>query len=316
VKRAIAGLVLVGAACTSPASKPPATEAATAIASASSSATAATAVLLIADEEQIWTRVRAQLPSAAPLTRPTWMPSSIDRSKVQLRVLSADAQDPRYAVAYTASSGGEIVLALGPAPDVKLGEESGLGVRVRGVAAVVAFPYSVNTDPAKPALRRVRWQESRYTLQIASERFSGDDLLHIAWSLDPTGAPSPAYPLTRTKAGACAKPETRPEDTVRSLVALIGSRDRDAVLDCFASDALGAEGTGWGGWADLPHATGFRLDRVSEFGGRMQIQAGWSFESPPGGAWGPAPVNFFVVGLDDGRWRIFYVWTAGLDPLR
>jgi hypothetical protein len=272
-------------------------------------------VLLIADEQQVWSRIRAQLPSAAPVALPTWMPSSVDRMKVQLRALNADAQDPRYSVAYAASSGAEIVLALGPAPEVKLGEESGLGVRVRGVPAVVAFPYSVSTDPAKPALRRVRWQEGTYTLQIASERFSGDDLLHIAWSLDPTGAPPPAHPYTRDKAGACAKPDTRAEDTVRSLVALIGSRDVDAVLDCFASEAIGADGTGWGGWANLPRATGFRLDQVSQFAGRMQVQAGWTFESAPGGAWGTAPVNFFVVGLEEGRWRVFYVWTAGLAPL-
>jgi hypothetical protein len=315
MKRAVAVLILAGVACTAPASQLTASEAPTPVATPASSATAAAAVLLIAEEAQVWARVRAQLPSAAPVAVPTWMPASVDRMKVQLRALSANAQDPRYSVAYAAANGGEVVLALGPAPDVKVGEESGLGVRVRGVPAVVAFPYSVSTDPAKPALRRVRWQEDGHTLQIASERFSGDDLLHIAWSLDPAGAPAPAQPYTRTKAGACAKPDLRAEDTVRSLVALIGSRDRDAVLDCFASETLGADGTGWSGWADLPRATGFRLDRVSQFAGRMQVQAGWTFESPPGGAWGPEPVNFFVVGLEEGRWRVFYVWTAGLAPL-
>jgi hypothetical protein len=242
------------------------------------------------------------------------MPLSIDPATVELRALSGDAGDPRYTVIYRTEDRREIVFTLGPAPAIAQGE-SALGVRVRGVSATVAWAYAVDADPTKPASRRVTWKEGRSVFQIASDRFSGDDLLHIAWSLDVGASPSPPHTYVRTKVGACARQGAPAAETVRALLGLVGSHDRDAVLDCFATEQIGAEGTGFSGWAELPSAANFRVDRQWQFGGREEVQAGWSFSSAPGGAWSPSPVNFFVLGAEDGRWRIHYVWTAGVAPL-
>jgi len=36
----------------------------------------------------------------------------------------------------------------------------------------------------------------------------------------------------------------------------------------------------------------------------------WTFASKPGGAWNPQPTNFFLIGREDGLWRVFAVNTA------
>src|SRR5437762_1547364 len=128
MRRVVAILVLAGVACSIPAAKPAVAEPSSGLPSPSPTA----GVLLVADEKQVWARVRGEIPGAAPVTVPIWMPPSVDRGKVQLRALSVLIQDPRYTVAYTASTSGDILFSLGPAPEVRLGEESGVGVRVRG----------------------------------------------------------------------------------------------------------------------------------------------------------------------------------------
>ena len=262
-------------------------------------------------EAQAWAEVRASLPPGTPVAMPTWLPAPIDRGRVELRDLRADPADPRYIVAYLAGAR-EIVLVLGQMPNIA---GSGYGMRVRGVPATLTFPISLWSDAATPATRRVRWIESGRVLSISSDTFTGDDLLHVAWSLDPTGQPAPANPYTRTAEGTCAKVGGAPEETVRALLALTGQHQRDAVLDCFANEYIGEYGVGVGtGWGDLPAATLSDTQQVSVTGGRPIIQASWAFASDPGGAWGDRPTRFFDLGLESGRWRIHAINSAPVGP--
>ena len=272
---------------------------------------AATAVPRVMSEELVWAEVRAILPPATPVAMPTWLPASIDRSRVELRDLRADPADPRYIVAYPAGSR-EIVLALGRVPEIT---GSGYGMRVRGVPATLTFPISLWSDATTPAMRRVRWSEGGRVLSISSDTFTGDDLLHVAWSLDPTGQPAPANSYTRLSEGTCAKVGGAPEETVRTLLALTGRHQRDTVLDCFANEYIGEASAGVGTmWADLPTATLNETKQVSVTGGRPIIQASWTFASDAGGAWGTRPTRFFDLGLESGRWRIHAINSAPIGP--
>jgi hypothetical protein len=265
----------------------------------------------VMSEAQVWAEVRAGLPPGTPVAMPTWLPAPIDRDHVELRDLSADPADPRYVVAYLAGKN-EIVFALGQMPEIA---GSGYGMRVRGVPATLTFPISLWSDAATPATRRVRWIERGRVLSISSDTFTGDDLLHVAWSLDPTGQPAPANIYTRLSAGACATAGGAPEDTVRALMMLTGRHQRDAVLDCFANEYIGEYSVGVGTmWADLPEATLRETKQVSVTGGRPIIQASWAFATDPGGAWGDRPTRFFDLGLDSGRWRIHAINSAPIGP--
>ena len=262
-------------------------------------------------EEQVWAEVRASLPPGIPVAIPTWLPASIDRARVELRELRAYPADPRYIVAYLAGKK-EIVLALGQVPEIT---GSGYGMRVRGVPATLTFPTSLWNDAATPAMRRVRWNEGGRVLSISSDTFTGDDLLHVAWSLDPTGQPAPANAYIRLNEGACAKVGGAPEETVRGLLTLTGLHQRDAVLDCFANEYIGEASAGVGTmWGDLPTATLNDTKQVSVTGGRPIIQASWTFASDAGGAWGTRPTRFFDLGLESGRWRIHAINSAAIGP--
>src|SRR5881409_1100174 len=263
-------------------------------------------------ERQTWARVRSVLPPGTPVVPPTWLPPTLNRSRVELREIVTDPGDPRYAVAYLAPDGATMVFGLGPV-SADLSGRTGVGIRVRGVPAILSFPFSALNDRTAPALRRVRWEEGGRILRIESERFSGDDLLHVAWSLEEAGKPTPAYAYARAKPGVCAG--AAPDETVRNMVALAGGRDRDAVLDCWALEKIGESGVGIASWADLPRASALRIDRVDELGGRREVTASWRFASDPGGPWGPAPTRIFLVGSDDGRWRVHEVWTAAIGAL-
>ena len=265
-----------------------------------------------ADETQVWSRIRAALPGV-PVAVPTWLPSSIDRSKVDLRTLVADPSDPRYEVIYSGAAGAQIIIALGPyAREVPSGW-SGMGTRVRGVGAALTFSGVLWTDRTAKAPRVMRCEEGRYVIRIESDRFTGDDLLHVAWYLDQAGKPPPAYPYTRNKVGACAKPSGMPEETVRLLLSSSGGGDRDAVLDCYAMDTIAASGpSSVGNWAELPTTSNVKIVSAEEIAGRVEIMTSWSFASDPGGAWAPAPIRFFMLGPEDGRWRIYDIGSAGL----
>jgi hypothetical protein len=260
-------------------------------------------------EAEAWAEVRAALPGV-PVILPTWLPFSIERTRVELRELRADPSDPRYAIAYVAPNGAAIVVVLGPAGDVT---GSGIGTRVRNRPAVLSFDSNLWSDASKPSLRRVRWTEGPYVLRLDAERFTGEDLLHVAWSLDRTGAPAPKNPYTRVKPGACAASGAAPEDTVRRLLAFVGVGDRDSVMDCFSLELLG-EYPGYGAWADLPRAGAVKLSPPSAIAGRFVVGASWSFAMDPGGAWSQQPHHFFTLGLEDGSWRIYEMGTAAISP--
>ena len=258
-------------------------------------------------EADAWSKVRATL-QGVPIIVPTWLPPSIDRSRVELRMGHAGPGEtnPLYEITYMTSSGETILFALGPASDIA---GSGIGTRVRNSAAVLSFDSSLSADPTKRAPRRIRWQEGPYVLRIDTESFTGEDLLHIAWSLDRTGEPTPKNAYNRVKPGVCAVHGARPEDTVRRLLALVGSGDRDAVADCSSLELLG-EYPGYRDWADLPKTSDVALMPSSETGGRVVVPASWTFASDPGGAWGRQAFQVFVLGLEDGRWRVYETATG------
>lgn len=223
---------------------------------------------------------------------------------------SSGQNDPRYEVTYLSSSDAKIVFALGPTSDIA---GSGMGTRVRNSTAVLSFDTSLFTDPSQRSPRRVRWQEGPYVLRIESDRFTGEELLHIAWSLDRTGQPAPKTPYAHVKRGVCAIAGAPPEDTVRLLLSFVGGRDRDSVADCFSLELLG-EHPGYAGWADLPTTSNVVLRLSSDVGGRKVIGATWSFASDPGGAWGRAAHQFFTLGLEEGVWRVYETATAVSAP--
>jgi hypothetical protein len=228
-------------------------------------------------------------------------------------MLVADPSDPRYEVVYSDVRGAQILIALGPFPREVPSGWSGMGTRVRGVGAALMFSGALWTDRTAIAPRVVRWEEGRYVLRVESDRFAGDDLLHVAWYLEQSGKPQPANAYTRNKVGACAKPGAAAEDTVRLLLALSGRGDGDGVLDCYAMEAIGESGPSTvGNWAGLPLASNVKIDGAEEIAGRVQIMANWTFASDPGGAWGTTATRFFLLGPEDDRWRIFGVGSAGI----
>lgn len=259
-------------------------------------------------EAEAWAFVRSSLP-AVPIIVPTWLPPSVDRTRVEVRGVGYGPQGPSaptYRLAYVAPSGATILFALGPESDIP---GSGIGTRVRNTRAVLSFSTSLFSDPTTPAPRRVRWQEGPYVLRIESDRFTGEDLLHIAWSLDRTGAPAPKNLYTRVMPGVCAAKGAAPEETVRRLLSSVGGADRDAVLDCFSLELLG-DYPEYGAWAQLPRASDLKLQPSSQTGGRFVVPASWTFTSDPGGAWGRQAFQVFALGLEDGSWRVFETATG------
>ena len=242
---------------------------------------------------------------------PLWLPDTVDREHVTLSGVAIDAADPHFVVTYHAPKG-TIVYALGPADEIP---GSGAGARVRGQPASLTFATSLFNEPHTLAPRRLRWRENGHTLSISSETFTGDDLLHIAWSFDPSSAP--LRPFARTAAGACAKAGGSPEETVRSYVELLGRRDANALADCFADEVLGgADGSAAADFGStLPTARVDDVRRLESIGGRISIGATWTFASDPGGPWSPRPTMFFLVGLDSGHWRIYEQGTAPFGPM-
>jgi hypothetical protein len=255
-------------------------------------------------EAAAWSRVKSATQSSVAM--PMWLPASIDRASVELRDLVAAPSEPRYSVLYRTPQGAAIVFALGPADPIP---GSGTGIVVRGQDASLTFPSTAFAEPTKPATRRVRWMEGPLVFSITSDTFTGDDLLHIAWNLDPWSAPPPRNAFSRMD-GACGA--GTPEDTMRGLVALLGRRDAVRIADCFSDEFLGRSGMGVpSGWSALPSAT---LDAISPrqpVGGRPVLQVNWTWSANPGGAWNNPQTMFFTLGLDHDRYRIYGLGTAG-----
>ena len=261
-------------------------------------------VTVTAAERDAWAQIRARLPLGSPVAMPTWLPASLDRDHVAIGDLRGDAADSRYVVTYN-GAGRTIELGMGGAGPGQTSGQSALGTRVRRSSAVLSFPSSLFFDPSGPALRVIQWQEAGRVLWISSSTFPGGDLLRVAWELDLATAPAALY--HRVRDGACAS-TTKPEDTIDRLMALIGSEDVDAVLDCFALDV------GFANWAALPTTTDRTRRNVGEVGGRVYVQGTWTFTSEPV-LWtqGSTASQFFQLGLEGGRWRVFEVGTAGYD---
>lgn len=255
----------------------------------------------------VWQQLRRALPAGVPVIEPTWLPPALADAGIDREVLGGlDPTRTTYTVIFHRSRGHEsVTFALRPVvpttpPPVGA---SGIGMTVRRSPATLIFPSDLFGHPGGEGLRVLSWTEGAYTLSISSETISGDDLLRIAWSLDQTGAPG-AAPSARRKPGACADAAS-PEATVRHLIALLGSRDRDAATDCFASEAASSGA----GWSTLPAATLDSIRPIDGAGGRTQLQVTWTFASDPGGAWNPRPTRFFLIGLEDGLLRVFDLTT-------
>lgn len=251
-------------------------------------------------EAQVWARIRSLFPTG-PVAMPTWLPQEADRTRVTLRSLSV-SPTREYEVVYPDRSGEPLVtFRLGPVTDIR---ESGMGICcVRASRAIVQFASHLFADPTRPGIRRVEWMEQTRTLSFWSERIRGEDMLRIAWALDRETAPQNPYPDVRAKAGSCAAPT--PGETILRLISLMGSLDRAAVLDCYALDAITADGTDVSSWAQLPRAGRAAVVEEKEIAGRRWVTATWTFSSDPGGAWGRSPTFFFLLGEEDGTWRVY-----------
>jgi hypothetical protein len=259
-----------------------------------------------------WQQLRqaGSMPAGMPIIEPTWLPPVFDGVGSQMSgSTSSRPADTMYLVSYTAGRDRVAFTLRGsgvPSPSPAVGNQSGLGALVvRRSPAVLTFPSDLfSAPPGSQGLRVVSWTEGPYALRIESETVSGDDLLRIAWSLDQTGAPGPA-PAARAKPGVCAD-AVSPDATAHRLIGLIGSQDRDALTDCFASEGAGFAGP----WSSLPSASLDSIRSIEGAGGRIQLQVSWTFASAPGGAWNLRPTNFFLIGREDGVWRVFAVNTA------
>ena len=262
-------------------------------------ATAIGTTSVAAAERDGWARIRAELPQGSPVAAPTWLPAVLDRDHIAVGEVRVQAADPRYVVTY---SGGGRSIEFGMGGSGPTQGQSGLGTRVRRSRAVLSFSPVLFSDPSAPEARTVRWQEGGRVLWISSSTFPGGDLLRVAWELDLSSAPAALY--HRVRDGACAS-TTRPEDTIDRLMALIGSGDQDAVLDCFALDV------GLANWATLPPTTDRARQTLGEVGGRVDVQGTWTFTSEPA-FWtqGSKASQFFQLGMEGGRWRVFEVGTA------
>lgn len=251
-------------------------------------------------EAQAWTRIRSLFPTG-PVAMPTWLPEEADRSRVTLRRLSV-SPTREYEVVYPDRSGEPLVtFRLGPVAEIR---ESGSGLCcVRAARAIVQYASHLFGDPTKPGIRRVKWTEQTRTLSFWSERIRGEDMLRIAWALDRETVPPNPYDDARAKPGACARDSA--VGTIERLLSLTGSLDRAAVLDCYALDAITADGTDVASWAGLPRAGRAEVVEGEEIAGRRWVSATWTFGSDPGGAWGRSPTFFFLLGEEDGAWRVY-----------
>jgi hypothetical protein len=254
-----------------------------------------------------WQQLRQSLPAGVPIIEPTWLPPAFDGVQSGMGAWTGGRPaDTYYAVSYAA--GRDIVVfsmrgatATAPSPSPAVGQQSGFGaIVVRGSPAILEFPTDLFAHPNAGGLRVVSWTEGTYALRIESQTISGDDLLHIAWSLDQTGALG--APAARAKPGACADAAT-PEGTIRRLMALLGTTDRDALADCSAAQGMGV-------WTGLPPATLESIVPIEGAGGRRQLQVTWTFASDPGGPWGVHVTRFVLIGREDGLWRVFAVNSA------
>lgn len=259
-------------------------------------------------ESDVWARLRLSLPADIPLPRTTWLPTGVDP------VVNMNATMTPVGYELTYWRGGDVVMhyRVGTAVPVGTRLGSGIGTRVRGLPATLDFDTSLFQNPGGRGQRRVSWRESAYGLAIESEVLSGDDLLHVAWSLDPTGGPSDPAKAVRSRDGACAS-NISGEATVRAYVTAIGSHDPGRLADCWA---LGSDDADQRAriWSELPATSALDLRDGGPIGGREWFLTSWTFNTDPGGAFNQRQTMFFMVGLESGRYRMFEAGTGAYGP--
>ena len=294
------GLALLG--CTAPAlvvPSPSPTAATEVVASpsplATSTATRPTATPQLASEDAAWAAVQAALP-AAPLIRPTWLPDTVDRRAVAYLVDGSS-----YRVTYRMNGGDRlgVFFAFGPQPTLLPPPVSMVGIRVRGVPAVFAFPA---TDFSS---MRVSWREGASDLAIQIGEIRGEDLLQIAWSLDP---PAPQTP--RARVGACAPDRAPPDAVVRRLFELASSGDAAAVADCWSRDRVAEDTSVFAHWSVLGPTSQLDIRYSSRIAERYWVMVTFTFARDPSAFQGPHKTLFYQVGVEEGRWRIFETATG------
>lgn len=255
------------------------------------------------NERNTWAKVRTSLADPAAVITPTWLPSTVDRD-----VTSAGASLESYEFAYGIEGRGTVFLTMGPMAPEQAGI-SGIGLSVRGHPAILSHDPDAHARPGLPKL--VSWSEDGRHYGIRSQALSGDDLMRIAWSMESPRPPARPHPYARVSVGACSVPGIEADVLLRRLMSIVGSGDPEAIADCFALETLESSPGAWRSWASLPRARDVivSLDPYW-FGGRQVLGVSWTFERDPGGAWNPSPHQFLMVGVDDDRLRVYYVWTA------
>ncbi len=254
-------------------------------------------------EDDAWRMVSAAVLSPTAVIRPSWLPPRIDLGTLTVTV---DAAGPAYRVTYRTPQGGTISFVLGLTRSIA---GSAIGTRVRGVSAVLE---ESSYDPATPLRFRVAWSEAPSAYAIEGQGVTGEEMLRVAWALTSTTPPPPPTHLyTREKTGACSTPGQSQEAVVRRLFALAASGDGAAVLDCYALEYIGENGTAFAApWSRSGPLSELKVSPLDELAGRMRVGAIFTFEREPTLFFGPHKLLFYTVGWDEDRWRIFETATA------
>jgi len=259
----------------------------------------------VAAEGDMWSKVRASVSDPVAVMTPTWLPAAVDRSVLNA-VTSRGAGDS-YEVGYGSASSAAVTFTMGATKPEPAGP-SGVGLKVRGHPTVLSSDPGAYSRSGLPKL--LSWTEQGRHYGIRSETLSGDDLMRIAWSMETERPSFRPFPYARERVGTCSRPGMEADIVVRRLLSAVGSGDAATIADCFALEALESAPDAWRGWASLPRARDVVVRDAYWFGGRQIVAVSWTFERDPGGAWNPAPFQFFMVGLDDDRLRVYDVWTA------
>ena len=249
----------------------------------------------LASEDAAWAAVRAALPSA-PSIRPAWLPDHVDRRTVAYVVDGAS-----YRVTYNVNGGDRMAVrfGLGPLPPLGPAPVSALGIRVRGVPAAFEFLYS---DLSRT---RIAWRENAADLAIEGGEIRGDDLLQIAWALAPSTLPAP-----RARVGSCAPDRAEPDAVIRRLFELAQSGDAAAVADCWSRDRVADDTGAFAAWSNLGPTSELEIRYGPRLATRYWVLVTFTFARDPSAFQGPRKSLFYLVGAEEGRWRIFESATA------
>ncbi len=193
-----------------------------------------------------------------------------------------------------------LTFALGALPSLEPAPVSGYGIRVRSAKAKLEWPA------LSPTWMRVAWREGGADFALETRTMNSDDLLHVAWSLrrDPV--------LARPRDGACAPDDAPPDAVVRTLFALSAGGAADAVADCWARERLADPDAqdSFARWGTFGPTTELMVRYVDRVGGRYWVSTTVTFKNDPYTLFGPHKLIFYLVGVEESRWRIFDNGTA------